>query len=140
MPRPCKRRSGCPISIALDVLGDPWTLLVVRDLMFKGLRTFNEFQGAGEGIASNILADRLARLAVAGVLTKTKDAIDGRRMVYRLTRKGLDLAPVLIELVLWSDRYEDTAAPADTVALMRADRPAVLADIRSRWAASRARR
>lgn len=108
--------------------------------MFKGLRTFNEFQGAGEGIASNILADRLARLAVAGVLTKTKDAIDGRRMVYRLTRKGLDLAPVLIELVLWSDRYEDTAAPADTVALMRADRPAVLADIRSRWAASRARR
>lgn len=139
MARSCRRRSGCPISLGLDLLGDPWALLIVRDLMFKGLRTFNEFQAAGEGIATNILADRLARLDAAGVLSKQRDPADGRRALYRLTAKGIDLAPMLIEFVLWSARHHDTEAPPDVVRRMRTDRDAVVAEVRARWAAGRAR-
>lgn len=112
------RRSGCPISIALEIFGDSWSLLIVRDLMFKGFQTFNEFLAAGEGIASNILTDRLAKLEAAGILRKSPDASDARRFRYRLTEKGIDLAPALIEIVLWSARHEDTEAPAPTVRAM----------------------
>jgi len=129
------RRSGCPISIALEIFGDTWSLLIVRDLMFKGLSTFNEFAGAGEGIATNVLADRLARLGAAGILVSQPDPDDARRIRYRLTEKGVDLAPVLIEMVLWSARYEDTDAPDSTVRQMRKHRDQVIGDIRKRWAA-----
>jgi DNA-binding HxlR family transcriptional regulator len=128
------RRSGCPISIALDLFGDSWSLLIVRDLMFKGFRTFNEFLGAGEGIASNILSDRLAKLEAAGILTKTADPNDARRFRYRLTEKGVDLAPTLMEIVLWSARYEDTEAPPNTVRAMRNHREDALKQVRQRWA------
>ena len=135
--RPRSRpRSGCPISIALEIFGDSWSLLIIRDLMFKGLSTFNEFSGAGEGIATNVLADRLARLGAAGILEKQADPDDARRIRYRLTEKGIDLAPVLIEIVLWSSRYEETEAPVSTVREMRKRREHVIADIRKRWAAS----
>jgi DNA-binding HxlR family transcriptional regulator len=127
------RRSSCPVSIALDMFGDTWSLLIVRDLMFKGFRTFNEFLAAGEGIASNILADRLARLETAGILTKTADPEDARRFRYRLTEKGIDLAPTLVEIVLWSARYERTDAPASTVRAMRNHREDVLKQVRQRW-------
>ena len=103
-------RSACPISLALELLGDPWTLLVVRDLMFKGRHTFADLLAGGEGIASNILADRLARLERAGVLSKTRSPTDARRFIYRLTDKGIDLVPTLVELVLWSAAHEKTAA------------------------------
>src|SRR5687767_15966738 len=93
-PRVCGR-SGCPISIALEIFGDAWSLLIVRDLMFKGLRTFSEFASSDERIATNILADRLARLESAGIVTKAADPADARRLHYRLTDKGLDLAPAL---------------------------------------------
>jgi DNA-binding HxlR family transcriptional regulator len=138
MPRTSssQRRSGCPISIALELLGDPWSLLIVRDLMFKGLHRFNEFQNAGEGIASNILTDRLERLETAGLLTKRRDAMDARRFVYRLTLKGLDLAPALVELVLWSAKHETTDAPAATIREMRKQRQLFLAQVRANWARS----
>jgi DNA-binding HxlR family transcriptional regulator len=129
------RRSDCPISIALEIFGDTWSLLVIRDLMFKGLCTFNEFAAAGEGIATNVLAARLARLEAAGILEKRADPDDARRIRYRLTEKGIDLAPVLVEIVLWSSRHEDTAAPAATVRAMRRNREQVIAGIRERWAA-----
>jgi DNA-binding HxlR family transcriptional regulator len=130
------RRSGCPIGIALDIFGDTWSLLIVRDLMFKGFRTFNEFLGAGEGIASNILTNRLSRLETAGILTKKADPDDARRFQYRLTEKGIDLAPTLVEIVLWSARHEDTDAPPGTVRMMRNHREEVLKDVRQRWAQS----
>jgi DNA-binding HxlR family transcriptional regulator len=129
------RRSGCPISIALELLGDPWSLLIVRDLMFKGLNSFGDFLGAGEGIASNILTDRLARLVHAGILRKQRGALDRRRFVYRLTAKGLALAPVLIELVLWSDAHEETDAPREMIKAMREHRAEFLREIRARWKA-----
>lgn len=127
------RRSGCPISIGLEVFGDPWTLLVVRDLMFKGRRTFKEFQAAGEGIATNILADRLLRLERAGIVRRRGDPADRRRVVYELTPKGADLAGVLIEIVLWSARHEQTDAPPSELRAMREDRARVIARIRKAW-------
>ena len=83
------RRSHCPISIALETLGDAWSLLIVRDLMFKDRQTYNEFLLGGEGIASNILVDRLRRLENAGIIEKKRDTSDARRFIYRLSAKGI---------------------------------------------------
>ena len=123
------RRSGCPISISLEIFGDRWSLLVVRDLMFKGLRTFKEFAAAGEGIATNILTERLERLEAAGIIARDTDPEDARRVLYRLTEKGIALAPVLVEMVVWAARYEDTDAPPATVRAMRRDRAAFIAGL-----------
>jgi DNA-binding HxlR family transcriptional regulator len=100
-------RSTCPISSSLDVIGDRWSLLIVRDLLFAGYQTYKEFLAAGEGIATNILADRLQRLEGGGIIVSEPDPSDRRRLVYSLTRKGRDLAPVLLELSRWGARYED---------------------------------
>jgi DNA-binding HxlR family transcriptional regulator len=127
------RRSGCPIGISLEIFGDRWSLLIVRDLMFKGLRRFGEFAAAGEDIATNVLTDRLARLERGGIIERGRDPADARKVVYRLTRKGIDLAPVLIEIVLWADRHEETDAPPEEVRAMRADRAAVIAEVERRW-------
>lgn len=124
------RRSGCPISIALELLGDAWSLLIVRDLMFKGRRTFKEFLAGGEGIATNILTERLRRLEGAGIIQRRPDPDDGRRALFALTPKGLDLAPVLVELVLWSATYEQTDAPPEVVRRMRKDRAGFVAEVR----------
>jgi len=128
-----KGRSGCPVSIALEVFGDRWSLLLVRDLMVRGLRTFKEFQQSGEGIASNILADRLKRLQEAGIIVAERETSDGRRVNYRLTEKGIDLAPVLLELLLWGARHEETGAPCSVIAAMASHRQQVLAEVRRRW-------
>ena len=124
------RRSGCPIAITLDLLGDQWSLLVVRDLMFHQRRTFGEFAAAGEGVATNVLAERLGRLEAAGIIARTADPADRRRRIYRLTAKGLDLAPVLVEMVLWVARHERTDAPPSLVARMRQDRTGFLDELR----------
>lgn len=134
-----EHRSGCPIGIALDVIGDPWTLLIVRDLMFKGAKTFNDFLVAGEGIATNVLTDRLARLETNGIVTKVRDTQDARRFIYRLTEKGIDLTPALVELVLWSARYEKTDAPPEVLQVMRTDRTGFMAQVREAWKASQPR-
>jgi DNA-binding HxlR family transcriptional regulator len=135
MPKRLRRtgsgpRSGCPISLALELLGDAWSLLIVRDLMFKKRRTFQDFAEAGEGIATNILSDRLERLERGGILTKRRDPADARRFVYRLTGKGMDLAPAMAELVLWSARYHATDAPAEVIREMTRDRKRFLARVR----------
>lgn len=124
------RRSGCPISIALERFGDRWSLLVIRDLMFTERRRFNEFLNAGEGIATNVLSDRLRRLEASGLVTRGPDPEDGRKAVYRLTPKGLDLAPVLVELVIWAAHHEDTEAPPALVRQMESDRLGFAAGLR----------
>lgn len=124
-------RSGCPISIALEIIGDPWALLIVRDLMFKKRDTFNAFLSAEEGIATNILSDRLARLESNGIITKERDPNDARRFVYRLTGKGIDLAPMLIELVLWSAKYHETDAPAEVIEEIQKNRTRFVARLKS---------
>ena len=124
-------RSGCPIGIALDLFGDRWSLLVVRDLLFGGPRGFRELAAAPEAIATNILADRLARLERAGIVRRRRDPADRRRVIYALTPKGGDLAPVLLEIVLWSARYEKTEAPPALVRRMRTRREEVLAELKA---------
>lgn len=128
-----ERRSDCPLSIALEVFGDRWTLLVLRDLLFKGLRTFKEFQESGEQIASNILSDRLRRLQEQGIVAGERSSTDARVVTYLPTAKGLDLLPVLIEIVLWSARYERTAAPPKLLARMTRNRDGFIQDIRQRF-------
>lgn len=128
-----KRRSGCPVNIALEMLGDRWSLLIIRDLMVRGYRTFQAFQRSGEGIATNILADRLQKLEAAGILTAEAEESDGRRVNYRLTEKGIDLAPVLLEMLLWAARHERTAAPCSVMAQMETNREWILAEVRRRW-------
>jgi DNA-binding HxlR family transcriptional regulator len=128
-----KPRSGCPVSISLEVFGDRWSLLIIRDLMVRGFRTFKQFQGAGEGIASNILADRLRRLQAAGIVAREAEERDGRKVNYRLTEKGIDLAPVLLELLTWGARHEPTGAPCAVIERMAKNREQVLAEVRRRW-------
>ncbi|HEU5451572.1 MAG TPA: helix-turn-helix domain-containing protein, partial [Terriglobales bacterium] len=108
-----KHRSGCPVSASLEVLGDRWSLLIVRDLMVRGFRRFKEFQQSGEGIATNILAGRLRRLQQAGIVTAEVDDEDARAVNYRLTEKGIDLAPALLELLIWGSRHEYCEAPCN---------------------------
>jgi DNA-binding HxlR family transcriptional regulator len=100
------RRSGCPISLALEVFGDRWTLLIIRDLMFAGKRHFRELLHSDERIASNILAARLNMLVEQGVVTRSGDPSHRQKAVYRLTRKGVDLLPVLAQIGIWSRRHE----------------------------------
>jgi DNA-binding HxlR family transcriptional regulator len=123
---PGKRRSGCPISASLDVIGDRWSLLIVRDLLFPGFRTYKQFLGSGEGIATNILADRLQRLEAAGIITSEPDAADKRRLIYGLTQKGRDLAPVLLELSRWGVKYQE-CEPTPFLEAYEEDRRGLLA-------------
>src|SRR5579863_5041771 len=92
-----KQRSGCPLNASVEMLGDRWSLLVVRDIMIRGFHTFNEFLHSDEKIASNILTDRLRRLEAHGIIATERDPADGRKLIYSLTAKGIDLAPVLTE-------------------------------------------
>ncbi len=121
--------------MSLDLLGDRWSLLIVRDLMVRGHRTFKEFQHSGEGIASNILADRLHMLETADIIVSEASQTDARRVNYRLTKRGIDLAPVLLELLIWGARHEKTAAPCAVIDRMERNREWVLAEARRRWEA-----
>ena len=128
-----KHRSGCPVSISLEIFGDRWSLLIIRDIIVRGFRTFKQFQQSGEGIATNILADRLRRLEAAGIITADMAQGDRRSSTYRLTEKGIDLAPVLLELLIWGARHEKTSAPCTLIAKMTKSREQVLAKVRRRW-------
>ena len=124
------RRSDCPISFALDVFGDRWTLLVIRDLLFKHKHRYGEFLGSEERIATNILADRLRKLEDAGMITRTKAARNAGGVSYALTEKGLDLAPILVEMILWSAKHDAaTAAEPEFVAAALRDRQALVAAV-----------
>jgi DNA-binding HxlR family transcriptional regulator len=131
------RRSGCPINILLETVGDTWSLLIVRDMMFFGRRTYNEFLNAGEGIATNILSDRLQRLENVGIIEKRRNPVDARKFIYRLTGKGIDLAPMLVEMILWSARNEETDAPPAIIREMASDRDGFVAKVRANWQATR---
>lgn len=115
------------------MLGDRWSLLIIRDLMVRGFRTFRQFRESGEGIATNILADRLRKLEASGIITTEVEAGDRRRVNYRLTEKGIDLAPVLLELLIWGAQHEETKAPCAAIENMAKHREQALAEVRRRW-------
>ncbi len=131
-----KRRSDCPLNVSLEIFGDRWTLLIVRDIMLKGRTRFRELRDGGEGIASNILTDRLARLEACALVERRRDPTDARRLDYRLTQRGIDLAPVLYEMILWAAQHEATAAPPEEIEAMEHDRDGYLAAIRRGWSGS----
>src|SRR4051812_49104483 len=102
---PSSFRSGCPINVGLEVFGDKWTLLIIRDIMFAGKRHFREFLASDEGIATNVLSDRLAMLLKVGIVTRAGDPSHRRKAIYSLTEKGIELLPIIAQISLWSRRH-----------------------------------
>ena len=135
-PRP--RRSSCPVATSLDIFGDKWSLLIIRDLLFTDNRRFGDFAKADEGIATNVLAERLERLECEGLIRRRPDPADGRKFVYDLNPKGFELAPVIVEMIIWAARHETTAAPPALVRAMERDRGKFVAGLRARWEQSTA--
>ena len=128
-----RERSRCPIAYSLDVLGDRWTLLILRDLAFKNRRYFQDFLGASERISSNILTDRLRRLERWNLIEGHADPSDGRRIRYFLTDDGLDLIPVLVEMTIWgTKRHPDPVIPVERAERMSADREGTVRAYRDR--------
>ena len=126
-----KRNTGCPIAFALDTFGDRWTLIVIRDLLLKGSETFGEFLESPEGIATNVLSDRLQQLEAEGILSKNRDPENRRRYLYRLTAKGADLIPVLLEMIRWSAKYDpNTTARKEVLKRIATDRDGFAAELR----------
>ena len=105
-----KKRSDCPVSCSLDVWGDKWSLLIVRDLMFAKQCTYGDFLKSGKKIATNILASRLQTLEENGIITKQDHPDSKAKVLYKLTQKGIDLLPLIIEINLWADKYYDISA------------------------------
>ena len=120
-------RSDCPISTALDIFGDKWSLLIIRDLLFKGKNTYGDFLKGGESIATNILADRLVLLECAGIISKGPHPDNKTKILYTLTSKGMDLAPVLVEIIAWSEKHHKVHPQAVSFAReIKKDKAAVL--------------
>jgi DNA-binding HxlR family transcriptional regulator len=125
-----KRKSDCPINFALEIFGDRWTFLIVRDLMFKGKRYYGEFSQMEEKISTNILADRLLLLEEAGIVSRTIDEAHNSKKIYKLTRKGIDLLPALTEIIIWSAKYDkQSAADKKFVIKAKKNRDALFAEI-----------
>lgn len=125
----CKR-SECAISMALDIVGDKWSLIILRDLMFTDKRSYGELQSCEEKIATNILASRLQGLEAAGIIRKTPDPANGRRILYFLTQKGIDLLPVIVELRSWAEKhYPGLEGCASGVKVNEKNRKEVLGEI-----------
>jgi len=98
-------RSNCPFSLSLDIWGDKWSLLIIRNLMFYNLNTYGDFLRMPEKIATNILADRLEKLEKAGLISKENHPESKAKLLYKLTPMGIDLLPVMTEVGLWADKY-----------------------------------
>lgn len=96
------RRSDCPINFAVEAVGDKWSLIVLRDMIFWGKKTYGELLKSDEHIATNILADRLGRLEREGLISKSPDPSDKRKDIYRVTEKGIALVPIFVEMIAWT--------------------------------------
>jgi DNA-binding HxlR family transcriptional regulator len=126
-----RRRSDCPISSALDLLGDKWSLLVMRDVLLRGKSHYREFLASEEHIASNILADRLSRLEAAGLLERTSEDLRSGKQAFHATDKGEDLIPLLLEMMVWSAAHDPLAtAPGTLLGELARDRAAAAQAIR----------
>jgi DNA-binding HxlR family transcriptional regulator len=124
-------KSHCPINYGLENFGDPWSLLIIRDIVYFGKKTYGEFLASEERIATNMLAARLISLEERGIIKKCDCDYDKRKDIYELTEKGLDLIPVLTEIALWSVPHDaETEAPAVWIEALKADKETILARIR----------
>ncbi len=133
MPQVKKRRSDCPVNFALEIFGDKWSLLVIRDLMFMGKTTYGDFLKGPEGIATNILANRLEKLETAELIIKAADPDNGTKFIYSLTERGKDLIPVMLEIVNWSGKHDPkTPTPKEMLKQISTNRQAVINKIRKK--------
>lgn len=137
-----KRNSDkCPITFALDIFGDKWSLIIMRDMFFKGKRNYGEFLRSAEKISTNILASRLSKLEAEGLITKIRDPHNAAKYIYLLTQKGKEMLPLMLEIVVWSSKYDPqpdapdniiAGAPADLLRRTREDRSALINEILSK--------
>lgn len=124
--------SGCPVAFGLNIFGDRWSLLIIREMMLNGKSTNSQFQSIEEGIATNILADRLRHLEEEGIVTKERDPDNRRSFIYTLTQKGRELAPVVAEIILWSGENDERPfAKRQTFLKVKKDREAFIEEIKS---------
>jgi DNA-binding HxlR family transcriptional regulator len=131
MKKKQQRRSDCPIDFALETFGDSWSLLIIRDMVYFGKKSYGEFLASEEGMATNILASRLVHLEQRGILVKKPDETDKRKELYFLTEKGLDLIPILLELAGWGAQHDpQTGAPLAWIAGVKADKEGMIKLIR----------
>ncbi len=136
-----KHRTGCLVAYGVDTFGDRWTLLVIRDMLLHGRKTYGEFLTAGEDIATNVLALRLKHLEAEGVIEKTRDPDNRRSFIYNLTEKGLALAPVILEIARWSGKYiEADEGRQSLLDRIEEDRDGLLADLARRAKAQKSGR
>lgn len=114
-----KFRSGCPLCSTLDILGDKWSLVIIRDMLLGHKTTFKELSASAEAIAPSILSARLKQLESFEIITKQKFPSNLKENIYLLTQNGIDLAPVILEIVIWSDKnarkFNPTIPPAETL-------------------------
>ena len=126
------RQSGCPVAFSLDMFGDRWSLLVIREIMLRGKTTYSDFQNIEEAIATNVLADRLKHLETEGIIAKHRDPDNRRSYIYSLTEKGRDLASIMIEIILWGGRHDQRPqAMRDVVNKIQKDRTGFEKSIRT---------
>ncbi len=125
-------RSDCPIGYTLDIFGDKWTMLIIRDLLLYGKDSFSEFLCSDEKIATNILTDRLNVLLRDGFVTKHTAPTNKSKFLYRPTEKAIELIPVLMEITLWAEKYNPAGAPADIVEPLKKNRNKALLDLKKK--------
>ncbi|KZN41589.1 winged helix-turn-helix transcriptional regulator [Pseudoalteromonas luteoviolacea] len=126
-------RSQCPISNVLDHVGDKWSLLIIRDLMFFGKHTYSDLQNSDEKMATNILSSRLEKLEGDGLISKQLDPKDKRKKIYRLTNAGVDMLPILVEMIIWSSKYApDLNIPNELIDRAQMDRAGLIEDLTQR--------
>ena len=124
-------RSHCPINYTLEHFGDKWSFLIIRDLMFKGKRHYNEFLEAGENVSTSVLGDRLKKLEEVGIISRGADTVKKSRIRYSLTKKGIDLLPILIEMIVWGGYNDDlTETPKEFLDQATQNREALIGEIR----------
>ena len=133
-----RKSSKCPITFAVDIFGDKWSLIILRDIVFKKKKYYGEFLNSAEKISTNILANRLMKLEAEGLITKTRDPQNLSKFIYRLTQKGKDLLPLMLEIIEWSTKYDPqpdipsniiAGAPPNLLRRSREDREALIAEI-----------
>jgi DNA-binding HxlR family transcriptional regulator len=133
-------RSQCPISTALDIFGDKWSLLILRDLIFNNKNTYGEFLNTDEKIATNILADRLVTLEAGGIISRHDHPESKVKVLYKLTEKGIDLIPMLVEIIVWSEKYHDVHPHAvQFVKMIKKDKEGLVRGLRNSLKANSSR-
>jgi len=128
-----KMRSHCPINYALEHFGDKWSLLIIRDLMFKQKRHYNEFFESDEKVSTSVLGDRLKQLEQSGIISRGEDKVKKSRIKYSLTKKGIAMLPFMVDMIVWSGMFDNaTEAVKDFLIQAKNSKEALISSIKER--------